>query len=63
MYGTLACAAVYLLGTLTVFGTVPHHVLTGSTAPFTASANAIFGGHWAGDSMAVAAIISGRTGW
>ena len=31
--GTLACAAVYLLGTLTVFGTVPHDELIGSTAP------------------------------
>jgi APA family basic amino acid/polyamine antiporter len=66
VYGTLACAVVYLLGTLTVFGTVPHHVLTASTAPFTDSANAIFGGRWAGNTIAVAAIISGLgtlVGW
>ena len=64
--GTLACAAVYLLGTLTVFGTVPHDDLVGSTAPFTDSANAIFGGQWAGNTVAVAAIVSGfgaLVGW
>ena len=36
--GTLACAVVYLVGTLAVFGTVPHADLLGSTAPFTDSA-------------------------
>ena len=64
--GTLACAAVYLLGTLTVFGTVPHDDLVGSTAPFTDSANAIFGGQWAGNTVAVAAVVSGfgaLVGW
>jgi APA family basic amino acid/polyamine antiporter len=66
VYGTLACAAVYILGTITVFGTVSHHALVGSTAPFTDSANAIFGGRWAGNVVAVAAIISGLgtlVGW
>jgi basic amino acid/polyamine antiporter, APA family len=57
--GTLACAVVYILGTVTVFGTVPHDALVGSTAPFTESANAIAGGTWAGDAIAVAAIVSG----
>lgn len=64
--GTLACALVYILGTLTVFGTVPHGALVESSAPFTDSANAIFGGQWAGDTIAVAAIISGfgaLVGW
>ncbi|GII56520.1 transporter [Planotetraspora thailandica] len=64
--GTAACALVYILGTLTVFGTVSHGALLTSTAPFTDSANAIFGGHWAGDAVAVAAIISGAgalVGW
>ncbi|GAA2361370.1 amino acid permease [Dactylosporangium salmoneum] len=64
--GTLACAVVYLLGTVTVFGTVPHDTLTASSAPFTDSANAIFGGRWAGDTIAVAAIVSGLgalVGW
>ena len=57
--GTIGCAVVYLLGTLTVFGTVSNDQLRSSTAPFTDSANAIFGGQWAGDVVAVAAIVSG----
>jgi APA family basic amino acid/polyamine antiporter len=64
--GTLACAAVYILGTVAVFGTVSHEALVASTAPFADSANAIFGGQWAGDAVAVAAIVSGfgaLVGW
>ncbi|GAA2859118.1 amino acid permease [Nonomuraea rubra] len=64
--GTLACAAVYILGTVTVFGTVPHADLVASTAPFTDSANAIFGGEWAGATVAAAAVVSGfgaLVGW
>lgn len=64
--GTLACAVVYLLGTVTVFGTVAHDDLVGSTAPFSDSADAIFGGHWAGATVAVAAVVSGfgaLVGW
>jgi basic amino acid/polyamine antiporter, APA family len=64
--GTLACAFVYLLGTLAVFGTVPHAKLVNSTAPFTDSANAIAGGSWAGHAVAIAAIVSGigaLVGW
>ncbi len=66
VFGTLACAVVYLLGTLAVFGTVPHAELLGSTAPFTDSADAIFGGSWAGQTVGVAAVISGfgaLVGW
>ncbi len=66
VYGTLACAAIYLLGTLTVFGTVPHSQLGGSTAPFTDAMNNIAGGHWAGNLVAAAAIVSGLgalNGW
>ncbi len=64
--GTLACAFVYILGTLAVFGTVAHSRLVSSTAPFTDSANAIFGGRWAGNAVAIAAIVSGigaLVGW
>jgi APA family basic amino acid/polyamine antiporter len=57
--GTIACAAVYILGTITVFGTVAHGKLLASSAPFTDSANEIFGGRWAGNTVAIAAIISG----
>ena len=57
--GTLGCAVVYILGTLTVFGTVPNAALQKSSAPFTDSADAIFGGQWAGDAVAIAAVVSG----
>jgi len=64
--GTIGCAAVYILGTITVFGTVANQALRSSTAPFSDSANAIFGGEWAGQTVAVAAIVSGLgclVGW
>ncbi|MDF1602035.1 amino acid permease [Nocardioides sp. YIM 152315] len=64
--GTLACAVVYLTGTLVVFGTVPHADLLGSTAPFTDSADALFGAAWAGKTVGAAAVISGfgaLVGW
>ncbi|MEU1289876.1 amino acid permease [Kitasatospora sp. NPDC005856] len=66
VYGTLACAAIYLLGTLAVFGTVPHAQLGSSAAPFTDAMNNIAGGSWAGNLVAVAAIVSGLgalNGW
>ncbi|MGW3356855.1 APC family permease [Streptomyces bungoensis] len=66
VYGTLVCAVIYILGTLAVFGTVSHGKLGGSTAPFTDAANGIFGGTWAGDIVAAAAIVSGigaLNGW
>ncbi|WP_431683812.1 amino acid permease [Kitasatospora sp. KL5] len=66
LYGTLACAAIYLLGTLAVFGAVPHAELGASTAPFTDAMNNIAGGHWAGNLVAAAAIVSGigaLNGW
>jgi APA family basic amino acid/polyamine antiporter len=66
VYGTVACAVIYILGTLAVFGTVSHGRLGSSTAPFTDAANNIFGGTWAGDAVAVAAIVSGigaLNGW
>ncbi len=64
--GTIGCALVYFLGTVTVMGTVGNGVLADSTAPFTDSANAIFGGSWAGHLMAIVAIVSGigcLNGW
>jgi len=66
VWGTIACAFVYILGTLTVFGTVPHAALIGNSAPFSSAADAIFGGAWAGKAMGVAAIIAGLgclNGW
>ncbi|MFD8726169.1 APC family permease, partial [Streptomyces sp. NPDC059629] len=66
VYGTLVCAVIYILGTLAVFGTVSHAELGSSTAPFTDAANNVFGGTWAGNAVAVAAIVSGigaLNGW
>jgi APA family basic amino acid/polyamine antiporter len=66
IYGTLACGLVYILGTLAVFGTVSNSDLRTSTAPFSDAANAIFSGTWAGQTIAVVAVISGLgclVGW
>ncbi|MHB9864236.1 amino acid permease [Streptomyces sp. YIM S03343] len=66
IYGTLICAVIYILGTIAVFGNVKHSALGDSSAPFTDAANNIFGGSWAGNIVAVAAIISGLgalNGW
>jgi len=64
--GTLATAVVYMLSLVAVFGILPNARLSGSTAPFSDAANAMFGGTWPGKVMAVAVIISGfgaLTGW
>jgi L-asparagine transporter-like permease len=49
-----------------VFGILPSDRLANSTEPFSATANAMFGGTWAGDVMAILVIISGigaLNGW
>ncbi|CAL9578256.1 Arginine_agmatine antiporter [Streptomyces sp. enrichment culture] len=56
--GTAGAALVYLLGTLSVFGTVPHDRLVESTAPFSDAVNAMFGGAWGGWAVALAALVS-----
>ena len=64
--GTIACAVVYVLSLTAVFGIVPSSKLVDATAPFSDAVNAIFGGTWAGNVMAVAVIISGfgaLNGW
>src|SRR6516165_9871956 len=64
--GTLACALVYLLSLVAVFGIVPSTTLQKSTAPFSTAVNSMFGGTWAGYIMAVVVIISGfgaLNGW
>ena len=64
--GTLAVAVVYLLSLTAVFGIVPNAKLASGSAPYSDAANAIFGGTWAGNVMAVAVIISGfgaLNGW
>src|SRR5262252_5732840 len=64
--GTLACAVVYLLSLVAVFGIVPSAALQKSTAPFSTAVNTMFGGTWVGYIMAVVVIISGfgaLNGW
>ncbi|MFF4172889.1 amino acid permease [Streptomyces sp. NPDC001744] len=56
--GTLAAAALYLLTTLSVFGTVPHERLVASTAPFTDAVDLMFGGSWGGTAVACMALVS-----
>jgi basic amino acid/polyamine antiporter, APA family len=64
--GTIATAVVYLLSLTAVFGILPSTELADASAPFSDAANAMFGGTWAGNVMAVAVIISGfgaLNGW
>ncbi|MFF5427572.1 MULTISPECIES: amino acid permease [unclassified Streptomyces] len=56
--GTLGAAALYLLTTVSVFGTVPHERLVESSAPFTDSVNLMFGGTWGGAAVACMALVS-----
>ncbi|MEV0584758.1 amino acid permease [Nonomuraea sp. NPDC050310] len=59
VYGVLICAAMYMLSTVAIMGTVPHGDLTESSAPFADAINNMFGGSIGGGIMAVCAIISG----
>jgi APA family basic amino acid/polyamine antiporter len=64
--GTIATAIVYMLSLTVVFGIVPTAELADATAPFSDAVNAMFGGTWAGNVMAIAVIISGfgaLNGW
>jgi basic amino acid/polyamine antiporter, APA family len=64
--GTIATAVVYMLSLTAVFGILPTSTLAKATAPFSDAANAMFGGTWAGNVMAIAVIISGLgalNGW
>src|SRR6185312_7636431 len=64
--GTLATAVVYMLSLIAVFGILSNSEIQSSTAPFSDAANAMFGGAWAGNVMAILVIISGLgalNGW
>ncbi|GAA2303390.1 amino acid permease [Streptomyces kunmingensis] len=56
--GTGLAALLYLLCTVSVFGTVAHDDLVDSTAPFSDAVNAMFGDTWGGTAVAVAALVS-----
>ena len=64
--GTLACAVVYMLSLIVVFGVLPNAAVKESSAPFSAAVDAMFGGTAWGNLMAVVVIISGLgalNGW
>ncbi|OII62491.1 transporter [Streptomyces sp. CC53] len=64
--GTLGAAALYLLGTVAVFGTVAHDRLVDSSAPFSDAVDAMFGGSWGGAAiacMAVVSMVGALNGW
>src|SRR5215470_12610879 len=65
--GTVASALLYIVVSAAVMGLVPHHVLAGSTTPFTSAFEAIFThGAWAGKLVAALAVVSGigaLNGW
>ncbi|MER7516653.1 amino acid permease [Streptomyces sp. NPDC126499] len=64
--GTLGAATLYLLGTLSVFGTVAHDKLVTSTAPFSDAVNVMFGGSWGGAAvagMALVSMVGALNGW
>src|SRR5215831_14263506 len=55
--GTIGVAVVYMLSLTAVFGIVPSSKLATGSAPYSEAVNAMFGGTWAGNVMAVAVII------
>ena len=57
LYGLVATAVVYILGTVAVMGLLPMETLAASTAPFADAAAAAWGS-WAGDMVAIGAIVS-----
>jgi basic amino acid/polyamine antiporter, APA family len=56
--GTMIAAFIYILGTVTIFGVIPHEILVNSKAPYADAASIIFGGSLWGTIVAIAAIIS-----
>jgi len=57
IFGTLFAAGLYILGIIVVMGVIPMTQLAHSNAPFAEAAQLIFG-NWAGDLVALGAIIS-----
>ena len=67
VYGTAACAILYVAVSAAVMGLVAHKALAGNTAPFVPAFEAIFGhSTWAGKLVAAVAVVSGigaLNGW
>ncbi len=58
IFGTAATTVLYLIATIALFGMISTAALAGSTSPFAAGANVIFGGTWGGKAIAIVAMIS-----
>jgi len=67
VYGTVACAILYVAVSAAVMGLVAHKALVGNTAPFVPAVEAIFGHSvWVGKLVAAVAVVSGigaLNGW
>ena len=68
IYGTLASAAVYMFSLIAVFGILPAAALASDSnqASYSAAADAIAGGSWLGNIVAIVVVISGigaLNGW
>jgi APA family basic amino acid/polyamine antiporter len=68
IYGTLGSALVYLLSMVAVFGIMPASALAqdSNKASYSAAADSVIGGSWAGNLVALAVVISGigaLNGW
>jgi len=57
VFGISATAMLYVLGTVTVMGVIPHEQLARSSSPFSDAASAMWG-PWAGGLIAIAALVS-----
>jgi len=57
LIGTITTAVIYILGAIAVMGVLPADTLGSSSAPFADAATSMWGG-WAGDAVAIGAIVS-----
>lgn len=57
--GTLACAVLYVMSTIAIFGLVPANELSSTGAPFSAAMADLTGASWSGQAIAFFAVVSG----
>ena len=58
IYGTLACAAIYLLISLAAMGAAPQAIIAKSNAPLADILNSVTGAKWGGNFMALGGLVS-----
>lgn len=57
--GTLACAVLYVMSTIAIFGLVPASELSTTGAPFSVAMADLTGASWSGQAIAFFAVVSG----